>query len=649
MSVCKVVLLAAIAIVLAATACSLLANHASVGSKESSPGRYSGYSQAEFSAITRSSFYLPMRDGVKIATDLYLPRGLGAGRRLPTILMQNRYGRMIEPRAPFRWFFLPISGRVKLFVTHGYAWVETDVRGSAASFGNIPYPWSPDEIEDGDDIVNWIVHQPWSNGEVGTYGTSYAGVSAEMLLTKRNPAVKAAALSFAWWDTYTAETFPGGIYLSWLIPRWARIDDIIDHNAVGEMSQYKWYVPLFIKGIAPVDADPDGAMLRQAVAQHDNVNVAKFLGHVTFRDDIPDNLAAAASGFAPAVLDHMEAVFNSGGGVIELSNPARYKTEIEASAAAIYNLDGWYDGPTCRSAVQRFLDLSNPQKIVLGPWIHAVMRNIETGERFDDNAELLRFFDYELKGIANGVLEEPRVTYYTMAEEKWKSADRWPLPRQQMYSWYLGSDHTLTRAMPEAINASDTYVVDNTAGTGHHTRWEPLVGGEFSGGSSTLDYGDRAEGDKKLLIYQTPALTTDTEVTGHPVVIFYVTSTADDGEFFAYLEDVAPEGTVTYVTEGALRAIDRKLCSGNRPFYAVVPCHSLLRKDREPLVSGETAELKFDLYPTSYLFRSGHSIRLAIAGADKDHFPIFPGNAPTLRFARTAAYPSRIDLPVIPR
>ena len=352
----------AVMVLIAGACCGIFRSGPPLNAKESLPGHYSGYSQQEFTGIRRSSFYLPMRDGVKIATDLYLPKGRNPREKIPTILIQNRYGRLIEPRAPFRWFFLPTSSRTKLFVRYGYAWVETDVRGSAASFGKIPYPWSPDEIRDGDEVVNWIVHQPWSDGKVGTIGTSYVGVSAMMLLANRNPSVKAVAPLFAWWDTYSAETFPGGIYLSWLIPRWARIDDIIDHDAVWQMRRYKWYVPLFISGIAPVDGDSDRAMLREAIAQHNNVDVAQFLGSVTYRDDVPGELAGFADGFDAAVREDMKRVFDSGGGVIELSNPVRSKTEIEASGATIYNFDGWYDGPTCRSAIQRFLDLSNPQK-----------------------------------------------------------------------------------------------------------------------------------------------------------------------------------------------------------------------------------------------------------------------------------------------
>lgn len=605
--------------------------------------------EEEFPGMTRSSFYLTMRDGVRIACDLYLPRGLPEGEKIPAILEQNRYGRRLALRGPLGWLFTPHPGDADLFTRHGYAWVETDVRGSGASFGDIPYPWSPDEIHDGDHIANWIASQPWSDGKIGAVGTSYVGVSAELLLANQNPHVKAAAPSFAWWDMYTSESFPGGIYLQWLIPRWQRIGDIVDHNAIWKMSRYGWYIPYVVRGIPPVDDDPGGALLDAAIGQHNNVDVERFLAPITYRDDVPTELAGIESGFTPAARAYLHSVFSSGGGAIELSNPARHQKEIEASGATLYNIDGWYDGPTARSALQRFVELHNPQRMIIGPWIHANTRNVITGERSDTGPELLRLFDHELKGIPNGIASEPRLTYYTMIENRWKTSECWPLANQTITSLYLGPQHSLTTYPPLEAAGADTYLVDYSAGTGSHSRWEPLIGGEFSGGSSVLDYGDRRLADEKLLVYDSTGLTQDTEVTGHPVATLYVSSTADDGYFFAYLEDIAPDGRVGYVTEGELRAIDHKECASDSPFFRVVPCHSFLRRDREPLQEGSVAELKFDLYPTSYLFQKGHAIRLAIAGADRDHFPIFPGPPPTIGIERTAAHASRIDLPVIPR
>jgi putative CocE/NonD family hydrolase len=162
-------------------------------------------------------------------------------------------------------------------------------------------------------------------------------------------------------------------------------------------------------------------------------------------------------------------------------------------------------------------------------------------------------------------------------------------------------------------------------------------------------YPDRNSTDEKLLCYTSPTLDVDPEVTGHPVITLYVSSTATDGEFFAYLEDVDGKSKVTYVTEGELRAIHRKLSTDPPPYKQVGPYHSFKRADAMPLAPGQVAELVFGLQPTSYLFKRGHSIRVALAGADKDHFALLPGPPPTWEIQRNAAHASHIDLPVMPR
>jgi predicted acyl esterase len=186
---------------------------------------------AEYSGASYSSRYLTMRDGVKIAVDLYLPRGLEPTKRIPAILEQSRYGRRIQLRAPLRWLIDTSPPYARFFARHGYAWVEIDVRGSSASFGSIAYPWSPDEIADANEVVNWIVRQPWSNGKVGATGLSYSGEAAELLLANRNPAVKAIAPYFAFWDTYEDTAFPGGVYLAWFIRTWSSLMAKLDVGA----------------------------------------------------------------------------------------------------------------------------------------------------------------------------------------------------------------------------------------------------------------------------------------------------------------------------------------------------------------------------------------------------------------------------------
>ena len=143
-------------------------------------------------------------------------------------------------------------------------------------------------------------------------------------------------------------------------------------------------------------------------------------------------------------------------------------------------------------------------------------------------------------------------------------------------------------------------------------------------------------------------MSTDTEITGHPLVTLYASSTAEDGAFFVYLEDVDENGRVTYITEGHLRAMCRQISREKPPFKFFGPYRTFKRADSAPLVAGEIVELTFDLIATSVLIKKGHRIRIAIAGADKDSFDRFPrdGSVPMIHVERNSQYPSRIVLPI---
>jgi uncharacterized protein len=618
---------------------------------QSSPGQYCGYDQATFSGVDYSSQYLTMRDGVRIALDLYLPHGLQPGQRLPTILEQTRYYRRLELRAPFRWltngsFLMPRHAR--LFLKHGYAWVKIDVRGTGASFGNVSYPFSPDQLEDANEVVSWIVRQRWSNGKVGATGLSYDGDAAEFLLVARNPAVKAIAPYFSFWDTYTDTAFPGGAYLRFFIHGWSHLDYMLDHAELAGFGKFKWYLPWVFKGVQPVEGAQGRELLRQAIAGHKNVDVASYLDRVIYRDDIPPELVGAVDG-GLADRQFAQRTFKAGLGLIALSSPDTYRDDIEASGSAIYIYDGWYDAAYARGALTRFLTLKNPRKLILGPWIHGFSRNVANGEEFDEGRELLRFFDYWLKGIQNGVMQEAPITYYTMVADRWQSAWTWPPPGSERRTYYFGPNHSLATIPPPSAHAADTYRVDYSATTGRRSRWEPLLGDEASGGSSVLDYGDRRHEDHGLLSYESAPLRSDTEITGDLSVTLYLTSSASDGYVFAYLEDVDGSGVVHYVTEGELRAIDRKPAPATEWLPRDSVQHTFLRRDASPLKPGQVAKLTLDLLPVSYLFKAGHSIRLALAGADRDHFPIFAGAPPILTVERNATYASHLDLPVMVR
>ena len=228
-----------------------------------------------------------------------------------------------------------------------------------------------------------------------------------------------------------------------------------------------------------------------------------------------------------------------------------------------------------------------------------------------------------------------------MGTERWRSADRWP-PPHRLTRWFLAADGALAMAAPGG-SGEDAYTVDFAAGTGAGSRWSALDGRPLRD-----PYPDRAERDEILQVYDSPPLPAPTEVTGHPQVTLWVRSSAPDGAFFAYLEDVAPDGHVEYVTEGMLRALHRRYAAPDPHDPRSAPRRSFLRKDAAPLVPGDVAELTFELLPTSYVFGAGHRIRLALAGADRDHFALVPEEGPpTVHFQRSRAHPSLLVLPVV--
>ncbi len=581
-----------------------------------------GISTPRYGGVERRSRYITLKDGVRLALDIYVPKGLEeAGPRLPTILEQTRYNRSYEFQPEVRDKADLPSQKVTEFVTRGYAYVVVDVRGSGASFGNRRAELGPREVRDGSEVVDWIIRQPWSDGKVGATGVSYVGTTAELLLVNRHPAVKAVAPQFALFDAYADIAFPGGIHHTWFTRVWGKVVSDMDRNVISEQARQR------IVGVRPVDEDADRSLLARAFSDHTaNIDVAAEMSHVTFRDDR-----------APA------------GWTLDEVSPFTYLRDLTSSGAAIYSYSGWYDGGYPRSAIERFLTVPNPgSRLVLGPWNHGGIFYFSPSlgrqnSSFAHTKELLRFFDHHLKGIRTSIVGEAPVHYYTMGEEKWHAASTWPLPETQVQTWFFAGNNTLGKTSPKEKRGYDAYKVDYSTGTGNQSRWNTLVGG------GPVDYPDRASEGGKLLTYTSMPLEQDLEVKGHPVARLFVSSTTADGQFFVYLEEVDEQGHVRYVTEGELRAINRRISNARPPYKTYGPYHTYLRRDARPLVPGQVAELSFDLLPTSYLFRKGRRLRVAIAGADKDHFDPPAGEPPTIQLHRGGAFLSRILLPVIPR
>ncbi|MGC1374821.1 MAG: CocE/NonD family hydrolase [Anaerolineales bacterium] len=563
-------------------------------------GKYEGYSQALYSEWVKTSQYVTVRDGTKLAVDIYHPAqgGKAVDTPLPVIWTHTRYHReeMVNNEP---W--------LQTVLKHGYVIASVDVRGSGASYGTFQGPFSPEETRDAYDITEWLAAQPWSDGKIGMYGRSYLGMTQYMAASAAPPHLKAIFPEMAAFDFYSF-FYPGGVFHDNFLRHWGDLVKILDATGVA------------------VDEDADGAMLREARKEHAaNVDVLEAASSVPYRDS----------------------VFKTTGALFyNVYNPAVYLEQIKRSGVAVYHWSGWYD-MWPRDALLWYSNLTNPQKIVIGPWAHTGYGSLDLA------TEQLRWYDYWLKGIDNGVMSEAPIYYYTLgsgAKQGWHSAWQWPLPDEKRTNYYFSgenagsipsvNDGSLSLTSPATTPAIDDYRVNYSTTTGIASRWVSGYGGPFV-------IPEMFVHDRKGLTYTTPPLTSEVEVTGHPVVHLWVTSTAKDGDFFVYLEDVT-QTEDTYITEGTLRASHRALSTAPYNNNLGLPYHRSFAQDIADFPN-QPVELVFDLLPTSYSFGVGHRIRITITCADKDN-TLTPqlDPPPTIHLYREAGHASYIVLPIIP-
>jgi len=585
-----------------------------------------------------TSQYVKMRDGVEIAVNVSVPADLRPGERTPVLMRTTRYWRASQIGWTLRMLIAIHQAnrpdetedrQTAYFNQRRFAVLAVDARGSGASGGNRKMEWSPEEVADMDEVAAWAAKQPWSNGRVGTFGISYDGNTAELAAATNQPAIKAVMPMYDNFDVLWAIQ-SGGVAQADLLKEWSVVNAALDRDDVCGGQEDKgwacWRDRLLAPGVRRVDADPYGIHLAELIQQHRNVNVAEAVDKVEFRDD-------------PAGAFHLSDI-----------SPSGLRAKIEASKVPMMIWSGWLDGGGGADALTRYLNFSNPQVVIIGPLSHGGDFNVDpfatahspaepTAER--QLAMQADFFDRTLRGEAQQPIESS-ILYYTMGEAKWHTTKTWPPQGLSIERLYLGEHSTLTATPPSAANASDAYNVDFTASTGKQSVWATGYGG------GDVVYPDRAEEDKKLLVYNSAPLETDLEITGSPVLTIEMSTDTTDGAVHAYLEDLSPEGRVTYIDEGMLRLIDRKVVDPKTlPYQPLGPAHSFLRKDAEPMMPREPAHISFSLYPTSVLLRRGHRIRIALAGADAGIFRRYPRERTSnWNVYRDAARASLIELPV---
>lgn len=551
---------------------------------------------------------VPMRDGVVLRADVVLPASAG---RFPTLVYRTPYSKQ---------FALKEGSTFEKAVARGYAVVIQDVRGRYASDGDFsPYQ---NEGHDGYDTIEWAARQPWSDGNVGTFGLSYPGAVQWLAAVENPPHLKAMvpAMTFSTPRNffYSGDVFDG----SWL--------DWIWFNIAPDARRRK-NLP-----------GPQTHKEAAAAWKQDHERIQNFLP----LRDLPDLKQVAP--FYYEWLSHPPA------------DPwwdwAELRNKYDRVHAAVLNFSGWYDeayGPD--GATTNFNGLlaarrseKDPRtRTMIGPWTHGGQDESKSGERdfgsaapIDYDELILRWMDHYVRNIDNGVDREKPVRLFVMGDNTWRDEDSWPLTRGKETSYYLNASGeasrtgTLSSSLILPTAPASEFVSDPA-----HPLTDPYT--EYG----AHDYRAFA-GREDVLVFDTMPLETDTEVTGPIRAEIFVSADVPDFDLWVQLIDVAPDGTAFNLMSPGLDVLRASHCNASpKP---------------ELLTSGKVYLLHLDRMLTSNVFRAGHRIRVQISAAFSPHFSrnLQTGESEItsskmqlghIRIYHDAEHSSRIVLPIIQR
>lgn len=586
-----------------------------------------------------STHYLPLDEKTNVWISVWLPPSLATDAKIPALMTTSRYSGQLEPgwlAKVFQTYFRdpdPNYQRARRFLDKGYAYVWVQSPGSCQSSGPRRGEYPRNEVEAIGLAIDWIVRQPWSSRRVGAFGASYSGTTADMACAALRPGLQAVYPKAPDFDDYRQTVKPGGLGSSEFVRVWGGmvkamdVNDLVAAETADSGQKPSFFETLYLRSLIRGLQSPRGkdrAIFEQAIEDHR---------------------------LTPAVEDLVRRMEFKDSGFEDVS-VYEYREEIERAQVNTNTRAGWMDAGVAEGALEKYLTLHTPQKLVLLPAGHPQNEFVNpfggNASEFPGGGELAKddffeYFDRHLKG-PGAEREERRIIYFTYVANTWRETSVWPPEGIVNETWYLAPEHGLALAPTSDGQGRDSYTVDFTATTGLENRWMSQMG-------KPVSYGDRKDEDHKLLTYTSAPLDDDMELTGSPTVTLYAASTHEDGAFYVYLEDVGPEGRVSYLTEGMLRAIHRKTADpAAAPYVPLGVYHTFKKADAMPLVPGEMAEISITLFPISTVFKKGHSIRVAIAGHDealKDKYP--KNGVPVLTVERDPAHPSRVVLPVMRR
>jgi putative CocE/NonD family hydrolase len=584
-----------------ALAVTVLCAAGNVQGAQPTPGAFERPS-ARYELTVKKDVMIPMRDGVRLATDVYLP--LGAGAKVPVILIRTPYGKNKSPVAD-----------ASFFAGQGFAVVVQDFRGKFRSEGL--YRFNRGHREDGYDTFAWIMRQSWSSGKIGTYGCSYLG-EVQLYQAQSQPPGLVAMIPQA---SGGAIGSAGGYYMNG--------NDLGSGNwGIGVRFDW-WYWNGTQVYYGPRQAayftEDQLAPTEKSYRAEPDLPVPDYKAVL---ESLPVIDMMKRAGAPPN--EWRERVVKQ----TDLTDPYwrsfDYVTDDSVIDAPTLFIESWNDWGTPGTLYARNLfEKKAPSKIardnqyiIVSPSPHCrseamtqdqMIGDLPAGDpRFGHWDIYLRWFNHWLKGDENHVTDMPKVQYYVLGENKWKAANEWPVAGTQLVKFFLHSlgsanthfgNGTLSRSAPSKTEPADRWTYDPGSPT-------PSLGtNDYQGSKPVVDQRAlSARGD--ILVYTSDPLRHGMEITGEIELHIFVSSSARDTDFVGKLVDVYPDGRALNVREGILRARYR---------------HG---RDKPPelMKPGQIYELTFRLGSYSQYFDAAHRVRLQIASAA---FPRYERNLNT--------------------
>ncbi|WP_145979155.1 CocE/NonD family hydrolase [Gemmatimonas phototrophica] len=460
-------------------------------------------------------------DSVRIAADVILPPVVPDGG-VPVVFIQTRYWRSFHLRGGTRNNTVPMGPReaiVEKLVTAGFAVVVTDVRGTGASGGEWPWPWSEGEVRDMGPVIDWIVAQRWSNGAVGATGVSYEGTTALLAAGAGRPALRAVLARELEWNLVDEIIAPGNVRNVGFVSSWSRSVDALDHGRFPEL--FPRLARLGIRGVQPIDDDSTGVLLTSLQQRRPPTDVAGSVVAVRRGSDR----------------------FGRSGPPADSLGPAGHAAALAATSAVVGIWGSWWDGATA-DAVLRAVEQMPIREAVIGPWAHEGTSNASPLRRDDseratvDLDAVVAFFRRHL--VERNAPAVPRMSWYVAGTEAWTSAERWPVTAPR--TLYLVGEQLVSTA---AASAPRSLTVDFSASTGKNTRWT-------TGLARPVDAPDRSDA-RGVISWQSAALEAPLSVFGAPEFVCRVALDAPEAALHVYVESVDRSGRVRLLTEGVQR------------------------------------------------------------------------------------------------